>query len=370
MPAQFDIAPGLDPSALSSITQAQLLQMVAQLAPLSNIGGVIFGTSAGVDVANNQRFKRYILLDTTGGTTLTPRYYDQSEPSGPNAAGNWTAVSVTAGSIVNASVAAAAAIAITKLAIGTARYILRTNSGGTANEFISPASIFAANELPVNSLVAGGGAGYLKTSGGVVQWIGDATERAAIISAITGLAPSQIQPGAINTVLGTNSAGSVVMASINTILANGAISLLKLDGSSASATNVMAWDGSTWLPTALALKITSGSPVSTIGILSGNNFATAVHTIAHGLTVIPKMVRVVGKMTNAVADLGWNQNDEVDIYSFRRTTGNFVLVNVGVDATNVTIALCETSSELGNKATGVYAGIDETKWFPKVYAWA
>jgi hypothetical protein len=356
---QYDVNAGLDISALSSVSQAQLMQMVQQLAPLSNIGGVLF-QSTTPDVANNARFARYLWLDSTTNPPV-PKYYNSGTLT-------WTAVSVSALSITNAEIAAAAAIAITKLAVGTARYVFRTNAAGTANELVTPASIFNSDELGVVKLTSNGGTdGYLKSSGGVTGWVSNTTERAAIAAALSGLSPTVLTPGSNNTLLGTNGAGAVGFAAIGSILSNNAIGLNLLAGGGGTSGDILKFDGSNWVKVTPSIKNYDGIAINS-GTISGSNIATKIHTIPHGLGSIPKLVHVRMRMTNAVADIGYNQNDEVDILGYATTSQN-VQVTFCVDATNVTVLLHTTTGLLPDKAVGTYAGIDETKWFPVVYAW-
>ncbi len=67
MSAQNDFISGFDLSSVSSASQAQVMQAINGLAPLTNVGGIIVmsGAAAAVpDVANNARFARYLWIDT------------------------------------------------------------------------------------------------------------------------------------------------------------------------------------------------------------------------------------------------------------------------------------------------------------------
>src|SRR5689334_24837608 len=121
MAQQNDLAAGFDVSSLSSATQAQLMAMVNQAAPLSNIGFLVVmdGLAAGAagtgfpDVTNNPRFVRYIWLDTNpSGVTpvnraspVFKRYIGAytGGPNNPSAPSNlytdWEALAVADGSI-------------------------------------------------------------------------------------------------------------------------------------------------------------------------------------------------------------------------------------------------------------------------------
>jgi hypothetical protein len=88
--ATTDIKPGLDPTGLSSITGAQLYQMVQGSVIATNKGAIVFGASTP-DVANNVRFKTWIWLDSS---TLPPsiKVYNTNTSA-------WVAQPVTAGAI-------------------------------------------------------------------------------------------------------------------------------------------------------------------------------------------------------------------------------------------------------------------------------
>ncbi len=363
MAAQYDFEPGLNISALSSATAAQLMQLISQAAPLANIGGIIF-QSTTPDVASNPRFARYIWLDSTTDPAV-PKYYNAGTTS-------WTAVAVAALSITNAEISASAAIAVTKLAYGTARYVLRTNAAGTANEFVTPASILNSDELPVVKLTSNGGTdGYLKTVSGVTQWVSNATERTAIQNALSAVPVTALAAGSNNTLLGTNGSGVVGFAAIGSLLANNAIGLNLLAAGGASANDALKFDGSNWVKQTPNVNFFSSAEVSTTGKLSSSTAAVILHTIAHGLGATPKQVRVV--LVCTTTDLGWAVGDEVDLFSVRASNGDLhVVATTGSDATNVTVAIDLAATDgwrIANKTTGAYGAATEASWTPKVYAW-
>jgi hypothetical protein len=379
MAAQFDFIAGLDISSLTSVTQAQLMQMINQIAPLSNIGGVIFqagtslnttiaqGTGGSPDVTNNPRFVRYIWLNTYSAASAPPTayYYDAST-------GDWTSTSVAAGSITNASINAAAAIAVSKLATGTARYLVRTNAAGTSVEYVAPASIFSAGEMPIAGLVPNGSNGYLKTSSGVATWVDDATERALIQSAITGLSVSQLTAGSNGAILYV-AAGTPTWGAPATALAAGSnIPLGALAQGGATTRQLLQYDGSSWAPVTPSLQINATTAISASGTVSPTgNISNAVHTIPHSLGAIPKMVRVVLKCLSTEG--GWAVNDEVDIANSYYDTGASIVPNitVGSDATNITVLINQTATKkLRNKTTAAVFTPTDANWQPKAYAWA
>jgi hypothetical protein len=99
--ATTDIKPGLDPTGLSSITGAQLYQMVQGSVIATNKGAIVFGASTP-DVANNVRFKTWIWLDSS---TLPPsiKVYNTNTSA-------WVAQPVTAGAIGTNEITANAVI--------------------------------------------------------------------------------------------------------------------------------------------------------------------------------------------------------------------------------------------------------------------
>jgi len=365
MTAQYDFNAGLDISALTSVTQAQLMQMVQQIAPLSNIGGII-AQSTTPDVAGNPRFSRYIWLDTTTDPAV-PKYYNSG-------GGTWSAVTVSALSITNAEVSASAAIAVSKLAAGTARYVLRTNAAGTSPEYVTPASILNSDELAVIKLTSNGGTdGYLKSVSGVSQWVSQTTERAAIAAALSGLSPTALTPGSNNTLLGTNGSGVVTFGAIGSLLANNAIGLNLLAAGGASSKDLLKFDGSNWVKFTPTLEITEAATINggTLGTVNLSS-ATLTEVFAHGFSSTPRLVRVVIRCTSNDANTGHVAGDEIELGNFICETGTqHPLIIVTSDSTNITVSRNNNASiTVVPKAGGVeVAPTSLANFTPKVYAW-
>ena len=379
---QYDFVAGLDLSSLSSVSQTQIIQAINQLAPLLNIGGVIFqagtslnatiaqGTGGSPSVTNDPRFSRYIWLNTYSAASAPPTIYLYDTSTG-----NWTASTIAAGSITNTHISAAAAIAISKLAFGTARYLIRTNAAGNGVEYVAPASVNTVNEIPVNNLVANGSNGYLKTVSGTVAWVNDATERAAIQNAIANLAVTTLAAGANNTLLGTNGAGTVIFDTIGNLLAANSIGLGLLGLGAGSPHDILKINaaGTAWEKGTPTLRIMAGDTANN-GIVSTTGAATlavAVHTIAHGLVTVPKLVDV--RLVCLSGEIGYALNDEINAGSVMdNAAGNAPGVTWCADATNVTVLVTTTGAgtpQAPNKATGVYATLTDANWRPKVYCW-
>lgn len=355
MAAQYDFNAGLDISALSSVTQAQLMQMVQQIAPLSNIGGILY-QSTTPDVAGNPRFARYIWLDSTTSPPVA-KYYDGA---------SWTAVAVSALSITNAQVSASAAITVSKLAAGTARYVLRTNAAGTSPEYVTPASILNSDELGVVKLTSNGGTdGYLKSVSGVTQWVAQTTERAAIASALSGLSPTVLTPGSNNTLLGTNGSGVVGFAAIGSLLANNAIGLSLLAAGGASSGQVLRYDGSTWGPLTLGLTKASGA------VTSDALANASLETLAHGLGTAPKNVKFFLVNNTGATYSNWANGEEIPSDGCI-ASDNLPLFSWYADATNIYVRLRNVANlQAIDKTTGAFgANSALTGWFIRAYAFA
>lgn len=348
MAAENDIVSGLDISSLASVSQTQLLQMINQAAPLVNRGGIIFMSGAAAalpDIAANPRFSRYIWLDTQTDPP-TPKIYNAG-------AGTWGSLVVGAGSITNAEISAAAAIAITKLAFGTARYIVRTNAAGNALEFVNPNSIFTTNDVPLSALdssAAAAGKTYLQrnASSGITSF-----QPVAFADFAAGdlIAVNKITPGTNGYVLGTV-AGAVTWATIESLITT--LDYTKITGATGAYQVIRRNAGNTaneWasIPFARYTRALSAATLMAAG---------ATQNIAHGGggTVRPIFVQLF--LLNEIADLSYLVGDEVpSSCCFVSTTGAPTFTYTW-DTTNVVVR----RNGVGNvmlleKATGVETAV-------------
>lgn len=376
MSAQYDVLPGFDLSSVTSPTRTQHIQAISQLAPLSNIGGVIFSPTTP-DVANNQRFKRYIWLDSSITTEPpVPKYYDIDETAGAGAAANWQAIPVAALSLTNTQISATAEIEVSKLKDGAANEIISTAADGVTVNWTSVASLLAAlnDAIPLTAIddsAAVGAESFLRRVGSTVIFKTFAETVVAIQAALNGVSPSVFTPGANNTILGTSGVGVVAFNTPANILANEAITLALLAAGGGSSLQVLARNtGNTaWSPQTLALNLLNAAPISTTGITVGAMGGAAVFTQAHSLGAKPKLVRIVCICTTI--DVGYAVGDELDIYALRIAANNFNSSAVTSDGTNITVTLAggAAGNEIPNKGTGVYAAMTEASWSLKIYAW-
>lgn len=344
-PIQHDFSPGFDPSSLVSITQAQLLQMFQQMAPLANIGGIIVMSGGGgiswPGVINNPRFKRYIWLDTAVIGTTVLKVYDQS---GADTYANWISSTIAGNSIFDTHINTVANIAVSKLNKGTARYVIRTNAAGTLVEYVAPSSIFNNAEIPVAQLVPHGSSGYLKTSSGVATWVSDDTVTDAVIAAMSS-------------------------ADIVALIGAGALALSQISSGGALTHDTIYFNGTAWAKVTPNLRLTDTTKaISTTGITYTSDLSSVhVEALAHNLGAIPKCIRLVLQCQSP--DVGYTAGDEVVASVLRTTAASAVAIGYVADNVNITVLVAVAATELPNKGTGVYTAIDETKWKPKVYAW-
>lgn len=385
--AQYDFNAGFDPSALSSITAAQFLQMIQQMAPLGNIGGVIEGAGASLNasipqgvgspsVTNNPRFARYIWLNTFNAAAAapTPYYYDASS-------GNWTSGSIAAGSITNAMINAAAEISVSKLADGAANEVLVTDAAGTGVEWKSVASLLAAlnDSVPLTAIddtAAVGAESFLRRVGSTAVWKTFTETVTSIQAALNGVAPGVLTPGANNTILGTDSSGVVAFNTPDSIIANLAIGLAKLAQGGAVAGDILSWNGTSWVKVTPSQAIATSATISTTGIQGAIalSSATLTETFVHGFNPsTPRNIRVVVRCTVNDAASGYQAGDEIEAYSWHETTGaETVLFAVTSNATNIIVSRVANG---GNVLVVPRAGGNPvaptalSSFVPKVYAW-
>ena len=380
MSLQYDVNAGLDPSALVSITQAQLLQMIQRIAPLSNIGGIISqaatsaasslteGVNGAPDVTNNPRFARYVWLNTF--TSPSTRYV--------YVAPNWVTSTVSVGSINNAEISATAEIAVSKLADGAPNEIIATAADGITVNWTSVASLLSAlnDSVPLTSIddtTAVGAESFLRRVGSTISWKTFIETVTTIQAALSGVSPAIFTPGSNNTLLGTNGSGVVAFNTPANILANNSITLALLAGGGGALNDILKFDGSNWIKVTPTLRLVAGdasnsgliTPTTGTGLLSG-----VAHAFNHGLVTVPKLWTVVAvKNATAAPEAGYNENDEVEIHGVFARVGNLIAVTTSADATAVYISFNDNDLEVSHKTTGVQTVITEANWFLKVYAW-
>jgi len=346
MASQYDFVPGFDLSSLNSATQEQVMQAIAQISPVSNIGGVIFGSTTP-DVVNNPRFARYIWADTTDPTNIVFRKYDVVA-----GVGSWNLSGVANASIVAAMLANYAVSvfqndnATSKISLRSdasadltkALFVLRITSDG---KYVEPVSMDAAyaggGAIGLNRIsVAGSGDYYLLgTLGGVLAY--RVFDPANMINA--GAIPaSKLATSTPYFVLAFNAGGVATALQFdptNMISPTGAdadrVPLTKLQGlASGAATNdVIAFDGTNWVKKTppLVNKTTSGD----VALLQDT---AIVPSAAHNLGATPCIIRAYLVSKANTAGTGYAVGDIIPIESVIAFTTVGPILTPWANATN------------------------------------
>lgn len=332
----YDLESGFDPSSTNACTLIQFLQAINQIVPLSYIGGIVVSsgaTAAGIpDPATYPRLTKYIWLDTQTDPP-TPKYWKV-------ATSTWTAVTVGALSLTDAEISTTAAIDITKLAIGTARQLLRTNAAGTATEWINSNSILNNNDVGLVYIDVGTSPpaalpaqNYLKhdPNGPLTKWE----------------APAFTDFPATNF-----------------------LSLAQISSSGAVINDRIIFNGSAWAVKTPA-SVRSDDAARTVAVQNAGTLSiTANFTtqFVHGQLAIPRFVRVVAVCVSA--DANYSVNDEVEISSFLTVTSGRPVFHVRSNASYVEVGTkgddggIYVMNRTGYNATTIAA----TKWMYKIYA--
>ena len=378
MSLQFDFLAGLDISSLSSVTQAQLMQMVNQIAPLSNIGAVIYGTTTP-DVANNPRFARYLWIDSStigASTQATPKYYNTTTSA-------WVSVTVPSASIGDAQLAAhvealthmfnaagasahggkvlvydasgtlvtqvtkeslvnAVSILLSQISTSGAALnnVIKNTSTGPAWSTINLVTDVGVSKLPLANLEIGTAGYLLQMVGGTPTWVNnDDSSGAGFLpsgTAAIGIPVSKLKLGAANQIISMNTAGTAIAY------------------------------------TTQALRVGTTAPISVTGlpVSGGVTLATGAVEIAHGFGFVPKLFRVVAVLgasldTTSTASQTYAVGDEVEINSFE-SSGNNMAFAITADVTNISVGYRATGAPSllikAKLSTVVLGAIDETKW--------
>jgi hypothetical protein len=261
---------------------------------------------------------------------------------------------------------------------------INVNALGAKNLFTRAGGELAANDILANQIVE---AVYDGTSFYVMHVIsaGEITATHLTEAAREGVHQYAADSGVANTYAVTlapaataYTAGMVVRfkaANANTgastlnVNAVGAINLKKLGGAALLANDILAnqmviavYDG-----TNFQIGGTRSPDYTNTAALPGSS---AVAAFAHGLGFKPSRIEVTLMNNTAAAELGYAQNDEVDIAIVQAAGGNENAFAVCRDATNITVAQVNNANvEIIAKTGGTHAGITEANWVIKVRAW-
>lgn len=329
MSAQFDFLAGLDISSLASVTQAQLMQMVNQIAPLGNIGGIVAqagtsqadsipqGTAGSPDVSGNPRFDRYVWINTfakpyvlytynaTSGnwtTSTTPNFsignlqHRRAQNDGVDITGNFDP---TIGGIDYRLLKNNADGSPTS---GDARKILRLDANGRFFVTSSINTILEGIDLGGGNVPNPSAPDQILRSNHVTQAIEWSAFDAPNMLSAGGIPVDKLAPGTNLFVLRTNNSGQVEWVRTNAVLQTGDVTLDKL-GNNTSAGGapqtgyVIGYNGTSrqWMPSVMTYQ----SPLTTITSVN----RIILPTTAHNLGGIPHIVE--GFIRTPNGDLGY-----------------------------------------------------------------
>lgn len=353
---QFDFNPGIDPSGLTELEQSELLEMVAQIEPLSNIGGIIIGSgaaSAHPDVTNNPRFIRYIWLDTQTANSVLLKIYQGTYPSDVYA--DWSTVaiannSITASKLADYAVSILNGSGASKIAYKQdasvdatkAGYLVRLDAAGQYVEVVSASTVVGALTLDPSKLdISTASNGMVLTYDSTV---GSAVWKALTISGLisaNSLSYDKLINGTVNYILRADPITGVWAAiefndTTNSILTLRTLRLATLSNVGASIGDRIVFDGTNWVRASASSGTgkfygapTSGGttlPAVTGGILS----------VAHTLGAVPK--RVGGFIVCTSAEFNYSIGDAINLSNVaKKGNGGEVRFGcaIGADATNV-----------------------------------
>lgn len=352
MAAQYDFSSGLDISGLTSVTQAQLMQMVNQLAPLSNIGGIIWGSTTP-DVVGNPRFARYIWIDTTA-TPATIKVWSGAA---------WVPGSIGTGSISLATQIADNIIPFSKFlkSEATANQVLHKNSTNTAFEFVAPVSLFAAGDIAVNKLsIAGAVAGqFLRyTAAGGVSW--NTYDPTGDVSA---LPVNKLAVGSASQILRINPTTGLAEWVSNddatsSLLAPGGglvgINVSKLAASGSASGDLLKSNGTNWVKATPAFNIFESNSYIDCDIDLSALITAGFKAVVHGFSAKPKSINLVVRCLADDAATAYVASDFIDPLCFGCSAAIFApQVSCAWDATNIVFFAATVCDRLRKKTSGV-----------------
>jgi len=353
MSVQYDFQAGYDPSASASISASQLLQMCNQLAPLSNIGGVIVmsgAANAHPDVTNNPRFARYIWLDTQTAGAVLLKLYQGTLPSDTYA--DWTTAtiadnSITAAKLANYAVSILNGSGASKIAYkqdGTAdatksNYLVRLDAAGQYVEIVPASTVVNGVTINLSQLnVSSATNGYVlsyDSSLGAAVWTAlsvSALITAGSISYDKLLNGSALQAGYLMRA-NPSSPYDIQLVQNNDENATGNLFALRslrlavLSATGATASDSIRFDGTNW---------TRFTPFyGAVGVLPGSDTSIS---IAHGLGAIPRVLVGYLKNISGGALNGYAANDVVDLKALFVSGADKNALAISADATNITIS--------------------------------
>jgi len=351
MAAQYDFQSGVDLSALSSVTQAQLMQAINQIAPLSNVGGIIAQATAP-DIASNARFARYVWIDTSA-VPYTLKTYQS---------GAWTASTVGTNAINAATQIVDDTITLAKLKSSgaTAAQVLTVNTSKVV-AFTNPADVIPSGTLPVASInaVAPANGSFIRKASGAASWVTyDPTDD------VDGLLLEKLETGSANQIIAADSGGTAIWKSNNDVSSNFlpagsntvGIKLSKLCNNSATSGQVVLSNGSNLIVSSPYYDIFSTNAT----VVSPSNLDTAGWhgAVAHGRAGVPKLIKLMLRCNDddTTGDSKYALNDLLDPGLFKDVTTDVSAISFVADSSNLRVWVAPTDIKVILKTTGALSG--------------
>lgn len=342
---------GIDPTSTFGGYASVLLQLIRQAQPSSTYGMILFD-SATPDVSGSNAWrKRCVWLDQTSPSAPVLKMYRASGSPG------WVSVlSLIPSNTITTAMIQDAAVTLAKLSAagGTAGQVIRINAGATAFEFVNPSSLFGPSTIPVSRLdVSGFSPGMFRVAGGEYGGGGglwysvDTVLNAAGVACLP--ANALVTPGAYTgdkaLFLAANATATEASFrafnpddDIDDDALNGAklqdatVKLNKLNQSSATVGQYIAWDGAEWVATTPAAAVSfytgTGNVPTSGGLASATSFT-------HGLGAKPRIV--YARLKCVTPEYNYAAGDYIDLNQVYTTNGIPVFYVMVTDATTVKV---------------------------------
>lgn len=352
-----DIQSTEDYSAATSLSAAQLMSLVRGLQPVDGLGFVIFGTIAPStiypDVANNERYKKYLYCDLTANKLYR---YDVAEAT------DWKEIG---------SIAVSSASQITNLVITLNKL---NQDGAATNQVIAwngtnwdnanTVDTIANGAIAISKLDTSGAEGStLQTVGGTKVWTTIANLATAVLANISSFDIAKLT-GRVNKGMLVTDASSVPSWQtwadfFNTVLDNAVIKFTKLQNGTTNG-DFLKWNGTAWVSTTDTYIVSSEFAVTPTA-------AGLTSYITHGLGAAPSYVRWV--LVCKTADLSYVPGDEVDVWSTRSGTNNRNDITPVSNATTLDLLRYDNNPPnlIQKNSAGTFSAITLANWRYKCY---
>ena len=304
---EFDLTSAFDPTGKTSISGAQLFQLVNTAYPKSE-RGLIIASANTPDIVTTPRYTNYLWVDLTVPTAPSLKFYVAGTGWTNTLSGTTlTSNNIADGSIVNS----------------------KLGNGAVSQDKILPYSVgnLQLADLAVNAAKIADGT---ITAGKIAA---DAINTYAITNgAVTGvkIATATITSDKITNVNAqtiTNITDILPQVYTNSALTN--------FNSGASGSNQVLFSGTVapYPPVYRDLFLTSTSDVAGVAVSTRMLLISGTHSLGY----VPKSLRVAFSFTNAM--YGYDTGEEIDFYSLScsNSVGEFIIGSVGATPTNVYI---------------------------------